>query len=82
MQKNQIFESQLDNNDLIQKFEDNIFIVEVDDEGIVHCGECATHNNAKSLEGKQVKLSKVSSNTSPSGRKYPVFAARYSEIKQ
>lgn len=82
MSENQAPESQSENNALIQKFEGNAFIVEVDDEGIVHCGECATHNNAKSLAGKQVKLSKVNTNTSPSGKKYPVFAGRYSEINQ
>lgn len=82
MSENQVPESQSDNNALIQKFEGNSFIVEVDDEGIVHCGECATHEKAKSLVGKQVKLSKVSTNTSQSGKKYPVFAGRYSEINQ
>lgn len=82
MSENQILESQPDNNALIQNYEGKVFTVELDDEGIVHCGECATHDKAKCLVGKQVKLSKVNTNTSPSGKRYPVFAARYSEINQ
>lgn len=59
---------------LKRQYESDIIIVEKDDDGICHCGDCLVSNrDATPYIGKGVKLCSVKKNTRETKDKYPLF---------
>ena len=63
--------------DDIEQYEGKVFLPEMDDNGIWHCGDCV-FNTKVWEEGKQIKLSNIKTNNgkSQNSRKYKYFAGR------
>ena len=65
-------------SDIAARCEGKTFVVEQDEMGNIHCGECLLPRSASYLLGRKVRLGQIMQNTHPTTQdKYPAFARFY-----
>lgn len=62
--------------------DDNVYIIEQDKEGNVHCGKYLLQYKLKGLVGKKVRLSGIEINNKNNKDRYPLFAGKYEIVKR
>lgn len=62
--------------------DDNVYIIEQDKEGNVHCGKYLLQYKLKGLVGTKVRLSGIEINNKNNKDRYPLFAGKYEIVKE